>query len=94
MRKIILHKSEPVDDKRISLLPKIARNLIEASFNCRLSVQVETIVQLLNESKHMKRLYLHELGREYVNDLKVQVEDKWNLRKIEEFPLTILIERK
>lgn len=64
LKKIALDKFYSADDNHISLLPKIATNLVEASFNIGPDpenpniVRVETIVKLLNECKYMERLYL------------------------------------
>lgn len=97
LKKISLHVAYPSHENHISLLPKIATNLIEFSFNIGFDppVRVDTILQLLNECKHLKRLYLHSLwfNRGYLEELKFQIKDKWNFEEIPNLS-KIFIERK
>ncbi|XP_031617060.1 uncharacterized protein LOC116336961 [Contarinia nasturtii] len=91
LKKLTVKTRDGVDDEYISLLIKIARNLVEASFDCACHTQAETIVKFLKESKHMQKLYLNYCYS-ILNELKLQIPDNWNLMLLEHE--VIFIERK
>ncbi|XP_031632121.1 uncharacterized protein LOC116346300 [Contarinia nasturtii] len=92
LRKLKFHSRDGFEDEYISLLGKIAKNLVEANFNCDNDVQIETIVNLLNECTFMERLYLSDVSKAFGDKLNVEIQDKWNLNQIKDD--AIFIERR
>ncbi|XP_055315906.1 uncharacterized protein LOC129575828 [Sitodiplosis mosellana] len=83
LKKLEIVKGSSISDNDLILLSERATNLIEASIPCDSYVKVETLVRLLEESKHLKKLRLNDYGFPQsagkLDALKARIEDKWTI---------------
>lgn len=93
LRMLKLKNKGGVQNEHIVLMTKKAKHLVEANFNCHRDMQVQTIVNLLNECKHMKKLYLgtRETHQIFMEKLIQNIRDRWTVRRLND---SFLIERK
>lgn len=72
-----------ITDEELLMMSNLVPNLVEASFDCNTSVKVESLVQFLEDNKHLKlwKFSYDRLSQTKIDQIIERINHKWEISR-------------